>query len=98
VSCGQREIMVGRQQLQLVANAELGEQCVNRADLNAGTPTPITQVRCTDMVVAIRNHERQRCEPCNDVSVSAGPGKALQEFLQHEPGGHNGLGATKRGS
>jgi hypothetical protein len=81
-----------------VADAELGEQCVNRADLNAGKSAAITQVRRTNTVIAIRNNERQRCEPCNDVSVSAGPSEALQEFLQHEPGGHDGFCAAKRGS
>jgi len=81
-----------------VAYAELSEQCVDRADLNAGTSAPITQVRRTDVIVAIRDNERQRGEPFDDVSVSAGPGEALQKFLQHEPGGHDGLGAAKRGS
>lgn len=80
-----------------MANAELGEQCVDRADLYSRTSAPIAQVRRANMVVAIRDNECQCGEPCDKVPESARPAEALQKFLQHESGGYDCLGAAKHG-
>jgi hypothetical protein len=93
---GQREVVVRRQQLQVVADAKLREQRVDRADLNASASALITQVSCADVVFAIRDDKRQRSKPLDDVSVRAGPVEALQKLLQNEPGGHHEFGATER--
>jgi hypothetical protein len=97
VSRDWREVMVRRQQQQVMANAELGEQCVDRADLYARTSAPIAQVRRANVVVAIRDNERQCGELCDDVPGRAQPAEALQKFLHDESGGYDCLGAAKDG-
>jgi hypothetical protein len=85
------KIIVGREHGQTVMDAKLRQQRVYRADLRTRTSTRITQFRCLDVVVAIRNKERNRGKPVQDLSAGARARKALQKLLQHKPGRQNGL-------
>ena len=50
---GQREIAVGGQQCKVVANAQLRQDSIDRADLNTGPTTAISKVRRVDMILPI---------------------------------------------
>lgn len=90
------EVMIGRQQGQLVADAELREQRVNRSDLQSAPPAGIAQLRCRDMIVPVRSEERERREALDDQPASLGSGKALEQFLQHQAGRDDRITALER--
>jgi len=43
-----------------MANAELRQQSIDRANLNAGATTNVPQLRRADVILAIRHKERHR--------------------------------------
>ena len=78
------KITVGCEQRQLVTDAKLRDDGVDRADLQAGATTAIAQLRGVDMIQSVRSQERQRRKPVNDVFSRTRAGKSLQQFLQDE--------------
>jgi hypothetical protein len=54
----QQKIIVTCQHRQLVPNAKLREQPVNRTELDTGTSTQIAQSRSIDVVTPIWNDQR----------------------------------------
>lgn len=54
------KIPVGCEHGAVVANAELGEQRVDRSNLNTATTAVISQVRGADVVLSVGNQKRQR--------------------------------------
>jgi hypothetical protein len=48
------EIVVGAQERQIVPNAQLGEQCVDRTDLDTSSATRVPEIGRSDMVISIR--------------------------------------------
>jgi len=48
VDCGRSEVVVGGQKLEIVPAAELDQEGVNGADLNAMPPTGIADFCCVD--------------------------------------------------
>lgn len=64
---GEDEIVVGCQQHQGVTNAQLRDYRVDRADLQTGATTAITQLRGVDVVPPVRSQERQRRRTVDDV-------------------------------
>lgn len=95
MSCCALEIPIRREQLEFVPNAQLCEQGVHGADLNASAPADITKFSRADMVVAIRDEQRQCAESINDVLAGARAAKSLKELLQHEAGGHDRVRACE---
>ena len=88
---GQYEIVVGRQERKLVADAELREHGVDRADLQAGPATTISQVRGIDVILPVRGQKRQGGEPVDDVFARPRAGESLQQFLQNQPRGQDSV-------
>jgi hypothetical protein len=84
VSRGEDEIVVGRQQLQLVSYAELRNHGIDRADLQPSTATSIAQIRGVNVILPVRRQEREGHKPFNDVFTCTRAGKSLQQFLQNE--------------
>lgn len=82
---GQYEIVVGRQQRKLVANAELRKNGVDRANLQTGPTTAISQFRGIDVILPVRGQKRQGCEPVDDVFTRPRAGESLQQLLQDQP-------------
>jgi len=72
-----REVRVCRQQCELVADAERGQERVDRPDLHAASPATVADLRSPDVVRAIRNEERQRREALDDAVALPRPMKAL---------------------
>ena len=93
--CGQNEVVIGRQQRQLVTNAELRNQGVNRANLQARATTAISQFRGIDVILSVRGQKRQRHEPVNDIFTRPRTGESLQQFLQDQPRGHDRIAPFK---
>lgn len=92
VPCGMHEILVGREQRQLMTNCQLGKQRVDRTDLNACSSAGSAEFCGGDMILAIGLEQRQRCKPFNDLRLRLGHTKALKKLLQHQPGGHDHIG------
>jgi hypothetical protein len=80
------EVLVGSQHRQPVANAKLRQYGIDRADLQASPPTPISEFRRIDVILAVRRQKRQCREPLDDVFARPRTGEALQQFLQNEAG------------
>ena len=90
------EILVGGQHRQLMTDAELREQRVDRADLHAGATAAVAQFRRVDVILPVRAEERKNREPVDDIAARAGSRKTLQQLLQDEPGGDDCLAALQR--
>ena len=77
-----REILVGGQHREVVAHAQLRQKRVDRPDLHALSAAVISQFRRMDVIVAIRDDERQRRKALDELGPAFGSGEALQKFLQ----------------
>lgn len=85
------EVLVRGQKRKVMTNAKLGEQGIDRPDLNTGPATRRAQGGGIDVVLSIRLHERQGCKAVDDLRPRLGTGKALQQFLENEARRHDGL-------
>ena len=85
------EVVVGRQQAEVMANAKLCQQSVDGADLNTCATAAVAQLSSVDVVLTVRAEQWQGGETFDDVPAGTWTRKALKQFLQHEPGGHDDL-------
>ena len=63
------KVSVGRQHREVVAETELRQQRIDRADLNAATSAFASQFGGVHMVAPIGNQQRQRGEPIEDLAA-----------------------------
>lgn len=70
-------------------DAELREQRIDRSQLHTRAPAGVAQERGVDVVLPIRCDEWQFSESIDDVAAGAGPGEALQQFLEDKAGRHH---------
>jgi hypothetical protein len=63
------EVVVGAQERQMVANAQLSEERVDRANLDACSAAFVSEISGCDMVFAIRLQQGKRCESFDDLSA-----------------------------
>ena len=89
------EVVVGREQGQVMTYAELRQQGVDRAHLNACTTADVAQLRSVDVILPVRAEERQRGKTLDDVFACTRSGETLKQFLQNEPRGHDDLVALE---
>jgi hypothetical protein len=75
------EVLIGGQHRKLMMDAELGEECVDGADLHPSPTTAVTQFRSGNVIFPAGTEERQSCEPVDDVPSRTRSGEALQQFL-----------------
>jgi hypothetical protein len=92
----EQEVIVGGEQRELVPNAELGQQGVDGANLYTGPATDVSNLCGSNVVLAIWLKHRKRFKGLDDLGACRGPGKALEEFLQDEPGSDDKLVSEKR--
>lgn len=52
------EIVVSRQHCQLVVNAKLCQDGIDRSNLRSVATAPVSQLGCLDVIVAIRDQQR----------------------------------------
>lgn len=78
------EIPIRGEQHEIVANAELSEQRVDRSNLDAAPAASVPQGGRSDVILAIRLEERQDSEALHDQSLCSGTREALQKLLENE--------------
>lgn len=76
-------------------NAELGDQRVDRADLNARSPASVAQ-RCRGEVIFAVRLEQWKCrESHHNLRGRFGTRETLEQLLKNEPGGHDDIGSQQ---
>jgi hypothetical protein len=85
------EILVGREQCQIVSDAQLGQQSIDSADLYASPAAIIPQLGGPDMIVAIGTQERKRGESIEYSVPRPWSREALQQLLQDKAGRKDSL-------
>src|SRR5271166_5405830 len=91
-----REIGIGREELQFMANAELGEDRVDRAYLDAPPPGAIANLRGFKVVAAVGCDERKSSKSSDDRLLRARPLESLQDLLIDEPRRNHELADRQR--
>ena len=66
-------------------NAQLSEQRIDRADLDACSAACVPEVGGCDMVVTIRLQQGQSREALDDLCTGLRCGESLQQFLENQP-------------
>lgn len=74
-----------------MANTQLRYQRIDRGELHARSPASIAQLGRLDMILAIRNEQRQGRKPVDDSLSVLGSGEPLEKLLQHDTGDDDGL-------
>jgi hypothetical protein len=92
------EVLVRRQQHEIVPSTKLNEQGIDRADLDTVSATGVTNLGCLDVIFPIRLEECDGAEALDELGACLRPREALQKFLQDETGGEDLIGAEKRAS
>ena len=67
-----------------MTDAQLGKECVNGTDLDAGSAAANAKCCRADMVVAIWLKQRQSSKAFDDLGLRLWTGKALQQFLENQ--------------
>jgi len=65
-------------------DAELCNECVNRANLHAAAPACVTQEGCLDVGLASRIEKRENLQSLDNARLILGAIEALQKFLKHD--------------
>ena len=76
-------------------DAQLGEQSVNSANLQAEAAAPVAQFGSFNVVLSFWIEKGQSGKPFDDILAGAWPAESLQEFLEDQPSGDNCLAALK---
>ena len=79
-----------------MANAELGEDRVDRTYLDAAPPGAIANLRGFKVVVTVGCDERKSCEPGDDRLLRARPLEPLQDLLIDEARRNNEFAVRQR--
>ena len=90
------EVVVGRQQFEVVPETQLRQKRIDRSDLDSSAATFVAQGRGLDVILTIRHDQRQRRETVQDLIARLRASKPLQDFLQYEPGGVDGFPSPQR--
>lgn len=76
-------MIVRAQEREIVPNAQLGEQRIDRTDLDTCSATLVSELRRRDMGLAIGLQQRKRREALDDLLARLGPGESLKQFLEN---------------
>jgi hypothetical protein len=90
------KIRIGREHRQIMPDAKLRQQGIDRTDLDTASPASVSQCGRVDVIAAVRGQERQSGEPRNDLFARSWAGKALQQFLKYQAGRQNRLTSADR--
>jgi len=69
-----------------MADAQLGQERVDRTNLNAVTTAGVAQRSRFDVIRSIRDEEGKRREPIQDLLACLWSRETLQKLLQHQAG------------
>jgi|SRR5882724_10214921 len=67
-----------------MTDTELGKEGIDRSDLYAGPPAAISQVRCPDVIVAIRDQQGQSRKPVQNLFAGFRTLEALKKLLKDQ--------------
>ena len=90
------KVVVGAEHDQFVAKTQLGQERIDRSDLDPATTAEIAQFRRLYVIVSIRRQQRQHREPLQNGFAIPRAGETLQQFLQNQAGDDDGLAALQR--
>lgn len=91
MSGGIEKIFVGREQGQVMPNAKLRKQRVNRTHLNASATTAVTQSGSINVILPVGADKRQCRKSLDDGQAGAWAIETLKQFLQNKPGRYDNL-------
>jgi len=91
-----RKIIIGREQREVVPNAELRENRIDGADLNPGSATTVAKLGCVNVVLAFRRDYRQGAEAIDDLGSVTRARETLEELLEHKAGRDDRFSALER--
>lgn len=80
------EVGVGREHRQLVPEAKLREEGVDRPDLRSFASARRAELRRGHVVVTVGYEQRERGEAAHDLLACAGTSESLEQLLEHEAG------------
>lgn len=86
---GVHEVLIGAQQLEVVGDAQLGDQGVDRAELHSRAPASVAQVGRGDVVVARRLNGGKRAKVAANLGLATLWQEALQKLMHNEPCRHD---------
>ena len=93
---GVREVFVGCQQREVVTNAKLRDQSVDRPYLNTDPPTPIVEVGGVDVILPIAGKYRKGRKAVDDFPSRTRTGKSLEQLLQDDAVRYDDLATYQR--
>jgi hypothetical protein len=96
MQCRQREIVVRRQEKQIIMDAQLSKQRIDRPQLYSRTPRSIPNFCGIDVILSDRFDKRERRESLHNVFVSSRSQETLQQFLQNQPSRYHDFSAAER--
>jgi hypothetical protein len=85
------EVLVRRQQYEVMADTELREQRVDGPNLDALFPAVVAQTRSRHVVLAVRDDHRNRRKSIHDLLLGLRTVKPLEQLLKDEPGCNHAL-------
>lgn len=85
------EVVIRGEHRQLVANAKVREERVDGTYLHTTAPAGVAQLGRVDMILPIGHQERDCGESLEDLLARLRAREALQQLLQHETSGNDGL-------
>ena len=74
-----------------MGHAELGDQCIDRSDLDARPAAGVPEFRCGNVIVPGRLERREGGESLDDLLAGLCAGETLQQFLQDDSRGHDDI-------
>jgi hypothetical protein len=95
VPSGEFEVVVCAQERQIVPNAQLRKQRVDRADLHACSAARIAEISGCDMIFSIRQQQGKRCEALDDLCTGLRSGESLKQFLENQAGRDDDVGSQQ---
>jgi hypothetical protein len=75
------EVVIGREHCQVIGDAKLRQQSIDRSNLYPGASTAISQLGGLNVIVAIRHQQRHYREPIENLCAVPWTRKALQQLL-----------------
>lgn len=78
------EVAIGRQEGQVATQTELGQECVDGAQLDSATSTSVAEFGGLDVVGAIRDDHWEKSESIDQSLRCLGATKSLQQLLKNQ--------------
>ena len=78
------EVLIAREQFEIVLDTELGEQSINRSNLDSAASAMISKFGGMNVIVAVRHDQRHGRKTLQDLRACFRSRETLQKLLQHQ--------------